>query len=309
MSQAKNWCFTLNNYNDDDLARIDGLINSEPKIKYLIYGKETGDSGTPHLQGFVSLNVRLRLAQIKNIIGGNPHLETSRNVNASIQYCKKDGQFVEFGEMGAGAGSRSDIEAFKDSVKAGVLDFQELRELHSEVFAKYTRFCNDYIQDNTPQVVVPDHPLKAWQQGLMNKLEQPAERRRVIFVVDEQGNTGKSWFAHWFTAKKGRESQVLLPGRKADMAYALRPGIKYLFLDAPRSKQGEYIQYDFLEDLKNGYVFSTKYESRVKSFEPLHVIVNMNEMPDKTKLSADRFDIIHIRSLIPQQQPQFILND
>lgn len=67
-----------------------------------------------------------------------------------------------------------------------------------------------------------------------------------------------------------------------------------MFVDAPRSKQGEFIQYDFLEDVKNGYVFSTKYESRVKTLDNVHVVVNMNETPDMSKLSADRYHIIDI---------------
>lgn len=78
------------------------------------------------------------------------------------------------------------------------------------------------------------------------------------------------------------------------MAYALDPTIRVLFMDAPRSKQGEFIMYDFLEDLKNGFVFSSKYESRVKRLARVHIVVNMNEHPDMTKLSADRYHVITI---------------
>jgi hypothetical protein len=141
------------------------------------------------------------------------------------------------------------------------------------------------------------YETRPWQVALVNKLEQPADRRKIIFVVDEIGNSGKSWFAHHYTQQMGETCQVMLPGRKQDMAFALRLGLKVLFLDAPRSKQGEFIQYDFLEDLKNGYVFSTKYESRSKNYEPMHVVVNMNEDPDRSKLSRDRYDVIHIRQL------------
>jgi hypothetical protein len=46
-----------------------------------------------------------------------------------------------------------------------------------------------------------------------------------------------------------------------------------------------------LEELKNGYVFSPKYESKNKSFPTPHVVVLMNETPDRSKLSADRYSI------------------
>ena len=263
----------------------------------MLFGKEVGENGTPHLQGAVFFTKRQRMTQVKAILGGDPHLEIIRNVNAKINYCKKDGDWYEFGELTGGQGKRSDLEGFKDDVKAGMVSLNEIREHHSDVYAKYPRFCLEFIQDHYPKVIIPDHPLRPWQQSLHDKLEGEADRRKIIFIVDVVGNSGKSWFAHWYARLKGESVQVLLPGKKADMAYTLKPGLKVVFLDAPRSKQGEFIQYDFLEDLKNGYVFSPKYESRVKTYEPIHVVVNMNERPDDTKLSADRYEIVNIRQI------------
>lgn len=297
MPGSKNWCFTLNNYSEDDISRLNDIVATDKRVKYLIYGKEVGEAGTPHLQGFVTLVKRSSLVQVKNIIGNNPHVEVARNVNASISYCKKEGDWKEFGKRAGGQGSRSDLDDFKQAVKSGMLSLAEIREHHSDICAKYPRFVLEYIDDNYPPVTIPDHPLRQWQVDLLHRLEEPPDRRKIIFIVDEIGNSGKSWFAHYYTKKVGDICQVMLPGKKADMAYALKPGLKYLFLDAPRSKQGEYIQYDFLEDLKNGYVFSTKYESRIKTYEPIHVIVNMNESPDRTKLSMDRYVVINIRQL------------
>lgn len=294
MSLAKNWCFTLNNYTDDDITRLDALVD-ENKAKYIIYGKEVGEQGTPHLQGLVILENRCRMAQVKRILGSNPHVEIPRNLNASIQYCKKEGDWKEFGTRANNQGKRTDIDSFKEDVKAGMLDLRRLREKHSEVYAKYTRFCLEYVQDNYPVLSIPAYELRNWQRFLQQKLETPPDRRKIIFVVDEIGNSGKSWFAHFYTQKNEIICQVLLPGKKSDMAFVLKPNLRILFLDAPRSKQGEYIQYDFLEDLKNGYVFSNKYESKIKTYEPMHVVVNMNERPDMTKLSEDRYDIINIR--------------
>jgi hypothetical protein len=298
MSIAKNWCYTWNNYTDDDVLRLSGLVDApESIVAYMIFGKEVGDSGTPHLQGAVCFTKKQRMAQVKAVLGGDPHLEVVRNINAKINYCKKEGDWYEFGELQTSQGKRSDIEAFKDDIKAGMLSLKEIREAHSEVYAKFPRFCLEFIQDHYPKVTVPDHPLRPWQHNLQTRLDGDADRRKIIFIVDIVGNSGKSWFAHWYAKEKGETVQVMLPGKKADMAYNLQLGLRVVFLDAPRSKQGEFIQYDFLEDLKNGFVFSPKYESRIKTYEPLHVVVNMNESPDDTKLSADRYDIINIRQL------------
>ena len=120
------------------------------------------------------------------------------------------------------------------------------------------------------------------------------DKREIIFIVDRAGDQGKSWFARYFCDRHD-DAMIIVPGKKADMAYVVREDCKTFFLDCPRSKQGEYIQYDFLEELKNGYLFSPKYESKVKSFNAPHVVVFMNESPDMEKLSADRYSITTLR--------------
>jgi hypothetical protein len=291
MSRARHWCFTLNNFTPADEARIAGLAD---EVSYVIYGRETGASGTPHLQGFVSFRSRVRLASAVALVG-QAHFSVARNIDQAIEYCKKDGDFVEFGTRPRGPGTRSDLEDFKAAVIGGCLDMKKLRADYSDVVAKYPKFCHDFVQDHMPKKIVEAHPLRDWQQVLCADLNREPDDRKIIFIVDYDGNCGKSWFAHYYCGLHDN-SQVMLPGKKADMAYTLDPLIRVLFIDAPRSKQGEYLQYDFLEDCKNGYVFSPKYESRIKYLEKVHVVVMMNEQPDMTKLSTDRYDIRHIHN-------------
>lgn len=74
------------------------------------------------------------------------------------------------------------------------------------------------------------------------------------------------------------------------MAHALDEEKTVFFFECPRSKQGEFIQYDFLEDVKNGQIFSPKYNSGMKRLRMKpHVVVMMNEPPDEEKLSRDRY--------------------
>ena len=83
-SQAKHWCFTLNNYTEEDVVRLQALGG---EVDYLIAGKEVGTNGTPHLQGLVSFSQRKRLAQVKALLGAKPHLEVCRNLDAADEYC------------------------------------------------------------------------------------------------------------------------------------------------------------------------------------------------------------------------------
>jgi len=204
-------------------------------------------------------------------------------------YCKKDGNITESGvPPQLKKGERSDLEEFKASVKEGVTSIKELRELHSSVVASYPRFCADYILDQKEEITVTPHPLRPWQADLHARLILPPDPREIIFIVDLSGNKGKSWFARYYCDIHSN-AQIVVPGKKADMAYIIDNENKVFFFDCPRSKQGDFIQYDFLEELKNGYFFSPKYESTIKKLATPHVVVLMNEYPCTEKLSLDRF--------------------
>lgn len=137
--RRSNWCFTLNNYTPEDVDRLSVLTND---IAYIVFGKEVGESGTPHLQGTVCFKVRKSFEQAKAFIGSTAHIESTKFLKQSIEYCKKEGDWSEFGtvpERKQGGGARTDLEDFKDSVKNGITSMSELRELHSEICAKYPR--------------------------------------------------------------------------------------------------------------------------------------------------------------------------
>nr|UOF78733.1 rep protein [Cressdnaviricota sp.] len=309
---AKNWCWTFHGevgedghthgYSVHDVQRISALPC--PPIVYLIGGYELGEDGeTPHIQGFVHFDKRYSAHFVKKFLSGRDgstiHVEImSKNstVEKSVTYCKKENRgFFEVGSLEnvSKQGKRSDLQSFMADVKAGMKRMVDIREKHPEVYAKYKTFCREYVSDHLPKPEVEEHPLKPWQQRLWDRLEEEPECRKVIFVVDFIGNQGKTWFARYYCNKKENAS-VILPGKKADMAYVLDPLSRVIFVDAPRSKQGDFIQYDFLEEVKNGYVFSSKYESEIKKFGNVHLVVMMNEQPDRTKLSMDRYEIIEI---------------
>lgn len=93
MARAKAWCFTVNNYTDEDLTALESI-----DCRYLVYGKEVGESGTPHLQGYIVYENSVRLAQVSKAIP-RAHIEKAKgNPQQASEYCMKDGDYVERGD-------------------------------------------------------------------------------------------------------------------------------------------------------------------------------------------------------------------
>lgn len=286
-TKARYWVFTWNNYSDASLEHLRSLT-----FVYLVFGKEVGENGTPHLQGTICFEKQHRFNAVKQMISNDIHLEMCKDLKSSVVYCKKDGDFEELGECPK-MGKRSDLEDVKLAVKSNPnIKLSELRESYSEVYARYERWLQKYVQDNRPVPEIESHPLRPWQQDLNAKLNLAPDKRKVFFIVDTIGNSGKSWFCHYY-ASLHEFVDVLPPGRKENMVHVLSGQARVVFIDYPRSKT-EQMQYDFFEELKNGYVFAQKYDSMIKKFPVPHVVVMMNEQPDMTKLSADRYEIINV---------------
>lgn len=285
--QARFFCWTLFGYDEAELDSLRTRLQ-DTQVRYAVFGHEVTKEGKPHLQGYIAFKNKKSFTAAKKILSDKAHLEVCKgNEKQNYEYCSKDGNFEEFGSKQSTQGKRSDLEAFADAVKEGERDLKKLREGFKDVCAKYPRFVNEYIRDHIPDPPIDAHPLRQWQEELNAMLKRPADNRTIIFVIDKKGNRGKSWFAKYYCSLHD-DAMILRPTKHADMAYALPPVLRVLFLDCTR-KQVEYMPYTFMEELKDGYVFSNKYESCVKKYGPMHVVVMMNEDPDERALSIDRY--------------------
>lgn len=291
MSRARNWCFTLNNYSTDEQLSITALYPE--KVCYLLFGRETGEEGTPHLQGYFKATSQVRLSAIKKWIP-RAHFEVAKGTpQQNYEYCTKESDFEEFGTLPAKKGTRNDLQDFKDAVQGGMLSLKELREEHSDVLAKYPRYAREYLGDHMPEPELQNHPLRDWQGELYRELQLSPDDRKIRFIVDIKGNAGKTWFAKYYCSKHDH-AQYMEMAKKADMAYALRPEIRVLFVNVTR-QQSEYMNYSFLESVKDGLVFCSKYESGLKRLGKCHIVMLMNQYPDMTLLSSDRYHITELK--------------
>lgn len=237
---------------------------SEIDVQYLVvklsseqylFGEEIGTNGTPHLQGVVKFKNARSFKQCRKIFKNN-HVEKCNNWNASLNYCSKDGK------------------------------------TYSNISGKESR--NERLLKKFEGVTWRD-----WQKRLIEEITPTPNDRTVIWVVDKKGNSGKSFLSKYLFLKY---NAIIADGKKDNVFNQVKNWIdthnssedpKIVILDVPRHN-ADYINYGVLEQLKNGLIYSGKYEGGACAFESPHVIVFSNDDPDYSKFTEDRWYVINL---------------
>lgn len=297
---AKNWVFTLNNPTAEEQIDLavhgEDIGNEDCEFSYLVYGRETGANGTPHLQGYLCLERKLRLHNVRSIRGfERAHLEVARGTaKQASDYCKKDGDFDEFGTIPT-RGSGTQFEELRAWIAAQETapTYRDVWEEFPTLAARYKSAVLDCIAlfGKRPQLV--DGPLRDWQVEVNDIVDETPDDRKILFVVDPAGNSGKSYLTRYWITKMD-SVQVLSVGKRDDLCFSIDTEANLFVFDIPRG-QLEYLQYSVLEKLKDRVVYSPKYASRTKILKQTpHVVVFTNEEPDMNAMTSDRYLIKHI---------------
>jgi len=95
-SQSRNWVFTLNNYTEKELKDIETWTSKG--VEGVGYGKEVGENGTPHLQGFLVMTKKSAMSTVKTL-NSRMHLERMKGkLTQSIAYCSKQDSLTIIGK-------------------------------------------------------------------------------------------------------------------------------------------------------------------------------------------------------------------
>jgi len=86
ISPACCWCFTFNNYTEEIVLKFQEIMKINCKLGF--FNKEVGESGTPHLQGYIELKNKGRPL---NIFPVGCHWKKAKgNLDQNFKYCSKD---------------------------------------------------------------------------------------------------------------------------------------------------------------------------------------------------------------------------
>lgn len=311
-TKARRYCFTWNNYTEADVAYLKSI--DAKKVNYIIFGFEIAPTtGTPHLQGYVEFATPLAKSTVKSRLDATRGTKSpihlvycEGNRDQNITYVRKpeskdpnkianDGTplIIEVTHVHNNQGKRTDWDVYYEFLSDNP-DFDDFAAKYPEIAIKYHGGIDRVIRGLKCKARVDElrqtyegKPLRMWQQRLVDEIKRKPDDRKVIWYYDADGNTGKTWLSKLLHINYG--AAYFTNGKTADISHAY-DGEPIVVFDYSRSNE-ESINYGVIETIKNGMIFSGKYESRTKAFNAPHVIIMANFMPNKTKLSQDRWDI------------------
>ena len=233
INPAKRWCFTLNNYTDDEICSIVPIITKKCSIG--IIGKEVGENGTPHLQGYIEFKSKTR--PLTHFKSKRIHWEKCKgNRDSNIEYCSKEGNVF----------------------------------FYHGIEKPYNLIIDNFYE---------------WENYVIDILKEEAHERDIHWIWEETGCAGKTTFCKWVYLNY--KDVVVLSGKASDMKncvlsyYETNNRLpKIVLIDIPRSTNTDFLSYQGIEEIKNMFFFSGKYEGGMVCGKPPHMFIFANEYPN-----------------------------
>lgn len=238
------------------------IILRYPKSKVVFQLEQAGTTGTLHYQGHVKLAQKIRTLQwakeMRDIMPGvHVSPDSTRGSKDAEFYCmKKDETHV--------AGPWYD-----------------------------PHFTPPYQGEDLLQL----NQFYLWQQKVFNLIQGEIHPDKITWICQEEGGAGKSSFVkHMVYHGKALYMTLCKSSDLTNFVYKMDSSRCYL-IDVARTKGADQNMddlYNAIEQLKNGLIFNSKYETGYKIMKKPHVVVFSNEMPDLTKLSSYKWNVHRI---------------
>lgn len=221
-------------------------------------GKEVGASGTPHLQCYIAYKNRTTFGNVKKHWPGF-HIEVKVKTSTPQQasdYCKKDGDFIELGELplaqnvNGGIAAKDKWDTVKTLALAGEMD-----DIDAEVFIKHYNTLKKIASDARNRILPDD----------LNWVETPN-----VWVHGPTG-TGKS---RW--AREQHRDLYLKMHNKWWEGYAGQANILIDDVGTSHLWMG-----DFLKTWGDRYAFRAEIKQDSLVLRPKKIIVTSNYTPQE----------------------------
>ena len=201
------WSVTWNNPDSDWELHVHELSDA---IQYAVFGRERAPTtDTPHLQGGVRFKRPHRAAAVRKMFPGC-HIEAARLPASLFAYCKKDGDFVEFGKQRR-QGERTDLEGFYEQIRSG--------DPVASLFEEYPKQTLQYL-GNIERIRLRVIGQQEREKPSVYWIHGPTGVGKTKYVHDrEQQLWTSSNDLKWFDGYEGQEAVLLDDFRVRDVSY------------------------------------------------------------------------------------------
>lgn len=259
MSARVNYCFTYNNYTEENIGKLRAWI--EENCKYGCFQKEVAPTtGTHHLQGYIALKKKQRITTIQKklgVLGIQLALINANGTPAQNRaYCSKEGgnEFWECGEINVvGQGARNDLKEACGKIK-NKRTLREVADEHSEAWVRYNRGFT----------------------SLYNILdEQPEEREMDVVLLFGDAGTGKSSKARMYAKLYGKSYTLGIPSG-GSLWFNGYNGESSLIIDEFKG----WIQPTYLNQILDRYPLKLPIKGDFVNAKFTHVFITSNYPPE-----------------------------
>lgn len=158
-SKSRAWVFTWNNYSPKEEAYVQQI-----PCQYLVYGREVGEKGTPHLQGFIYFKSPRKFGPTRARFKNN-HLEKAMDNLKAIEYCKKDGNVFEKGEAPTRTSGEEEKERWETAKRLAIAQKIDDEEMPADIYVRCYRGLKTIAADHAPDREQLDYPAGIWIYG------------------------------------------------------------------------------------------------------------------------------------------------
>lgn len=156
-SQARDWCFTINNPVQTEQEFIT-YLKTLPDLRYVVFQREKApETGTEHYQGYFEFTqpkwfTTIKKHLSKEHIGVDAHIEARRGKRSQArEYCMDEEtrispQFYEYGEF-IEDGERTDLTDIMHDIENG-MSFYDLSKKHGNRFIRVMKWAKEYRQSH-----------------------------------------------------------------------------------------------------------------------------------------------------------------
>ena len=273
-------------------------------IQQLIVCNEYGCSMTDgHSHLYIKTTKKMRLQDLKQCLKLDlkitcNDIQSSKKPKDAVRYCSKEDRNCllynidkDWLALGTWAMVHARATYFKLPLNKTSYPYIRLStQMQRQFETYYNQFCKEHME--AMDIMQYDNmKLYPWQRVALTMLKHQNDRQ-ILWIVNEEGNTGKTFLCKYLRDTKN--AIVLEGGRTCDLAHAYNcePVVCFNF-----GRDYSDVNYKFKENLKDGFLFSSKYDSNVKRFKPPKIICVSNFRPDHKQLSIDRWEVIGINPI------------